>query len=70
MHFLYAFLIILAHICYERLASAYTEMNAISKGVAIGLFSQSEKKGIELAKGESQPYADLMGRRCVRLLRL
>lgn len=54
---------------YKQLASAYTEMNAISKGVAIGLFSQSEAKGIELAKGESQPYVDLMGRRCVRLLR-
>lgn len=70
MYLLYAVTITLAHMCYERLASAYTEMNAISKGVAIGLFSRSEGKGIVLAKGESQPYVDLMGRRYVRLLRL
>ena len=46
-------------------ASAYTEMNAISKGVSIGVFDHSRGKGIELKKGESQPYVDLMGRRYV-----
>lgn len=45
------------------IASAYTEMNAISKGVSIGIFNESKAKGVELAKGESQPYIDLMGRR-------
>ena len=46
-------------------ASAYTEMNAISKGVSLGIFDQSKGKGVEIAKGESQPYVDLMGRRYV-----
>jgi len=45
------------------IASAYTEMNAISKGVAIGVFEQSMGKGVELERGETQPYVDLMGRR-------
>ncbi|EJD53607.1 hypothetical protein AURDEDRAFT_95872 [Auricularia subglabra TFB-10046 SS5] len=45
------------------IASAYTEMNAISKGVSIGVFNSSRGKGVELAKGEAQPYVDLMGRR-------
>lgn len=49
--------------CYEYLASAYTEMNAISKGVSLGVFEQGKGKGLELAKGESQPYVDFMGRR-------
>ncbi|EJD01102.1 uncharacterized protein FOMMEDRAFT_90098 [Fomitiporia mediterranea MF3/22] len=45
------------------IASAYTEMNAISKGVSLGIFEQKKGKGIELEKGQSQPYVDLMGRR-------
>ncbi|KAI5124919.1 hypothetical protein M0805_007347 [Coniferiporia weirii] len=47
------------------IASAYTEMNAISKGVSIGVFEKSKGRGLELVKGESQPYVDLMGRRPV-----
>ncbi|KAL5488105.1 hypothetical protein ACEPAI_6213 [Sanghuangporus weigelae] len=45
------------------IASAYTEMNAISKGVSLGIFEKNKGKGVELVKGESQPYVDLMGRR-------
>ena len=44
-------------------ASVYTEMNAISKGVAIGMYDESKKDGVEASKGGSQPYVDLMGRR-------
>ncbi|KAL4241938.1 hypothetical protein ABKN59_000495 [Abortiporus biennis] len=45
------------------IASVYTEMNAISKGVSIGIYDKGKAKGIEATKGGSQPYVDLMGRR-------
>lgn len=47
------------------IASVYTEMNAISKGVAIGIYTEDKKNGVEASKGGSQPYVDLMGRRYV-----
>ena len=37
-------------------------MNAISKGVSLGIFEKNKGKGVDLIKGESQPYVDLMGR--------
>lgn len=52
---------------YGPAASAYTEMNAISKGVSIGLYDEAKKSGVEASKGGSQPYVDLMGRRYVLL---
>ena len=42
-------------------------MNAISKGVSIGLYDEAKKNGVEANKGGSQPYVDLMGRRYVLL---
>lgn len=45
------------------IASAYTEMNAISRGVSLGVFKSEKGKGIELVEGQSQPYVDVMGRR-------
>ncbi|KAG2156137.1 hypothetical protein DEU56DRAFT_765719 [Suillus clintonianus] len=45
------------------IASVYTEMNAISKGVSIGLFDKTRKKEIEPIKDSTQPYVDLLGRR-------
>lgn len=48
-------------------ASVYTEMNAISKGVAIGLYDEAKRNGVEANKGGAQPYVDLMGRRYVLL---
>ncbi|GJE84210.1 hypothetical protein PsYK624_002860 [Phanerochaete sordida] len=45
------------------IASVYTEMNAISKGVSIGLYDAAKQKGVEASRGGSQPYVDLMGRR-------
>jgi hypothetical protein len=44
-------------------ASVYTEMNAISRGVALGLFDETRKREIEPIKDGTQPYVDLMGRR-------
>lgn len=44
-------------------ASVYTEMNAITKGVSLGIFDKSKGKGVEAAQRGSQPYVDLMGRR-------
>ncbi|KAH7921823.1 hypothetical protein BV22DRAFT_1071622 [Leucogyrophana mollusca] len=45
------------------IASVYTEMNAISKGVALNIFDQERKKELEPMPGGAQPYVDLMGRR-------
>ncbi|KAH9844273.1 uncharacterized protein C8Q71DRAFT_793820 [Rhodofomes roseus] len=45
------------------IASVYTEMNAITKGVSLGIFDKDKGKGVEAAQGGSQPYVDLMGRR-------
>ena len=45
-------------------ASVYAEMNAVSKGASIGVYTPD--KGKESAKKSmdgSQPYVDLMGRR-------
>ncbi|KZT20375.1 hypothetical protein NEOLEDRAFT_1075772 [Neolentinus lepideus HHB14362 ss-1] len=45
------------------IASVYTEMNAITKGVSIGIYKESKKGEVpEPDKGGSQPYVDLMGR--------
>ncbi|KAJ3856364.1 hypothetical protein EV368DRAFT_71684 [Lentinula lateritia] len=45
------------------IASSYTEMNALSKGVSLGIYKEGKQKGLEAAKGGTQPYVDLMGRR-------
>ncbi|EJF61207.1 hypothetical protein BD309DRAFT_1072100 [Dichomitus squalens] len=45
------------------IASVYTEMNAITKGVSLGLYSDSKQKGREASRTGSQPYVELMGRR-------
>lgn len=47
-------------------ASAYTEMNAISKGVSLGIYKDSAERGMEAVKGGSQSYVELMGRRYVK----
>jgi len=38
-------------------------MNAVSKGVSIGVIDKSRGQNIELTKDDTQPYIDLMGRR-------
>ncbi|TFY78759.1 hypothetical protein EWM64_g5250 [Hericium alpestre] len=43
------------------IASVYTEMNAVSKGVSLGIYDKGKDKNIE-ATG-AQPYVDVMGRR-------
>jgi hypothetical protein len=48
-------------------ASVYTEMNAVSKGTAIGIYSEGKKSSGEVSQGGSQPYVDLMGRRWVSI---
>ncbi|KAJ7283566.1 hypothetical protein C8J57DRAFT_1432640 [Mycena rebaudengoi] len=45
------------------IASVYTELNAISKGVSLGVFEQGKEKGMEASRGGSQPYVEIMGRR-------
>jgi hypothetical protein len=45
-------------------ASVYTEMNAISKGVSLGLYDKKREADIKAAlAGEAQPYVDILGRR-------
>jgi hypothetical protein len=44
-------------------ASVYTDMNATSKGVKLGIFEEGRGKGMEPSQGGGQPYVDFMGRR-------
>ena len=41
----------------------YTELNAVSKGTSLGIFTKDDDRGVEAAKDGSQPYIELMGRR-------
>ncbi|KAG7449117.1 uncharacterized protein BT62DRAFT_1002659 [Guyanagaster necrorhizus] len=52
------------------IASVYTEMNALSKGVSLGIYQDGKQKGLDAIKGGSQPYVELMGRRMYVLLPL
>ncbi|KAI6003857.1 hypothetical protein EDD15DRAFT_2220778 [Pisolithus albus] len=45
------------------IASVYTEANAISKGVSLGLIEERRRNDIETLPEGKQPYVDLMGRR-------
>ncbi|KAF7433007.1 hypothetical protein PC9H_004951 [Pleurotus ostreatus] len=45
------------------IASVYTEMNAISKGVALGIFAKSRTNDANPSRNGSQPYVDFIGRR-------
>ncbi|KAF5363885.1 hypothetical protein D9756_000451 [Leucocoprinus leucothites] len=44
-------------------ASVYTEMNAVSKGISLGVFKEGKGQGMEASSKGSQPYVDIMGRR-------
>lgn len=44
-------------------ASVYTEMNAVTKGVSLGIYKSDEERGREATKNGSQPYVELIGRR-------
>lgn len=46
-------------------ASVYTEMNAVSKGVSLGVFDKKRETDLKAAHAEveAQPYVDLLGRR-------
>ncbi|KAJ3501177.1 hypothetical protein NLJ89_g9458 [Agrocybe chaxingu] len=44
------------------IASVYTEMNAISKGISVGIYNKDKERGIEAEKYGPQPYVELMGR--------
>jgi len=46
------------------IASVYTEMNAISKGVSLGIYDKKRQTDLKAAHaGGAQPYVDLLGRR-------
>ncbi|KAJ7665541.1 hypothetical protein B0H17DRAFT_1184561 [Mycena rosella] len=45
------------------IASVFTELNAVSKGVSMGIYKKGTERGMEASKGGSQPYVELMGRR-------
>ena len=40
-------------------------MNAITKGVSLGIYADGKQKGVEASRTGSQPYVELMGRRSV-----
>ena len=46
-----------------RTADVYTEINADSKGISIGVYSPGKDKELRKAIDGAQPYVDLMGRR-------
>jgi len=48
-------------------ASVYTEMNAVTKGVSLGIYKADEERGREATKDGSQPYVELIGRKYVLL---
>lgn len=45
------------------IASVYTEMNAVTKGVSLGIYESGKERGMEAIKGGSQSYIEFMGRR-------
>jgi len=45
------------------IASVYTEMNAVSKGVSIGVYSPNKGKASQKSVDGAQPYVNLMDRR-------
>ncbi|KAF5333572.1 hypothetical protein D9611_002454 [Ephemerocybe angulata] len=47
------------------IASVYTEMNALSKGVSLGIYDKNKETGMEASRAGVQPYVELMGRRPV-----
>ena len=52
------------HLPRKYTASVYTEMNAISKGVSLGLYDKKRETDLKAAHANgSQPYVDLLGRR-------
>jgi len=44
-------------------ASVYTEMNAVTKGVSLGIYNKDTERGREAVANGSQPYVELIGRR-------
>ncbi|GLB33886.1 hypothetical protein LshimejAT787_0107700 [Lyophyllum shimeji] len=50
------------------IASVYTEMNAVMKGVSLGIYESGKERGMEAVKGGSQSYIELMGRRYVHCM--
>ncbi|KAI0304087.1 hypothetical protein BC826DRAFT_894815, partial [Russula brevipes] len=46
------------------ISSVYTEMNAVSKGVSLGIYDKKREAELKAAHGGgAQPYVDLLGRR-------
>ena len=52
-----------ANFVMVRTASVYTEMNAASKGISVGLYNPGKVKEAQKSMDGTQPYVDLMGRR-------
>lgn len=44
-------------------------MNAVAKGVSLGIYEDKKQRGMEAVKGGSQSYIEFMGRRYVHLSR-
>lgn len=46
-----------------RAASVYTEMNAVTKGLSLGIYDKKNVQVVEASPHGTQPYVELMGRR-------
>ena len=44
-------------------ASVYTEMNAVTKGLSLGIYDKNSVQVVEASPHGTQPYVELMGRR-------
>ncbi|KAJ7068338.1 hypothetical protein C8F01DRAFT_1017602, partial [Mycena amicta] len=51
------------------IASVFTEINALAKGISIGKYNKSVASGMEGSPTGTQPYVDIMGRRLHHLSR-
>ncbi|VDC07287.1 unnamed protein product [Peniophora sp. CBMAI 1063] len=45
------------------IASVYTEMNAITRGLSLGIYDKTSAEVVEASPHGTQPYAEVMGRR-------
>jgi hypothetical protein len=54
-------------LAHTYIASAYTDMNAISKGVSLGIYEKGQERSMEATMIGAQSYADILGRRYVCL---
>lgn len=51
--------------CLSSPASVYTELNAVSRGITLGVYAKGKDGSHEVGSNDAQSFIELMGRRCV-----